>query len=67
MKLGIKIESNRKGTIEQRVVISHVDDADFCTSGDNRETKIQKIASHHMKMYEATGGKLQKDKVYLYY
>ena len=64
-KLGIKIESYRKGKIEHRLVIARVDDADFCTSGDNCETKMKKIASHCMKMYEATGGKVQKDKVHV--
>ena len=65
-KLGIKIESQRNGKIEQRVVTACVDDADFCTSGDNCETKMQKIVSCCVKMHEATGGKVQKDKVFVH-
>ena len=57
-KLGIKIESKCNGKIEQRVVIACVDDAGFCTSGDNSETKMQKIVSYCVKMHEATGGKV---------
>ena len=44
-------------------MIAYVDDADFCTSGENSEMKMQEIISYYMKMYEATGGKVQKEKV----
>ena len=56
-KIGIIIKSKHKGNIEQRVVIVHVDDADFCTSGENSEMKMQEIVSYHMKTHEATGRK----------
>ena len=65
-KIGIIIKSKYKGIIEQRVVIAYVDDADFCTSGENCEQKMQEIISYYMKMYEATGGKVQKEKVSMY-
>ena len=65
-KLGTKIESKHDGNIEQRVVIACVDDADFCTSRDDSETKMQKIVSHHVRMHEATGGKAQKEKVFVF-
>ena len=53
----MKIKSKYNGKVEKRVAITRADDADFCTSGDNSETKLQKIVSPHVKMYEATGGK----------
>ena len=59
-KLGMKIELNITGKIEQRVVIACVDDADFCTSGDDCEIKMKKITSCYWKMHIATGGKVQK-------
>ena len=62
----MQIELNINGKIEQIVVIADVDDADFCTSGDDCETKMQKIVSCYLKTYEATGGKVQKEKVYVY-
>ena len=65
-KLGMQIELNLNGKIEQRVVIAYVDDADFCTIGDDCEIKMQKIVSYYLKMYEATGDKVQKEKVYVY-
>ena len=46
-------------------MIACVDDADFCTSGDNSEMKMKMIASYHVKMHEATEGKAQKDKVFV--
>ena len=64
-QLGIRIEPKCNGKIEQRVVIPCVDDADFCTSGANNERKNQEIASCHVKMYEATGGKARKEKVFV--
>ena len=48
---------------EQRVVISHVDNADFCTSGEDCEKKTQEIINYYEKMCKAKGGKVQKEKV----
>ena len=47
------------------MVIAHVDDAYFCTSGVNSEMKMQEIVSYYIKMHEDTGGKMQKEKVAL--
>ena len=55
--------SKFNGKIERRVVIVHVDDVDFSTSGENSEKKMQEITSFCVKMHEATGGELQKEKV----
>ena len=63
-KLGVRIESKCNGKIEQRVVIAHADNANFCTSGENSELKMQEIVSCCMKIHEATGSKVQKDKVF---
>ena len=46
--------------MEERVVIARVDDADLFTSGENSERKMQKIASCCVKLYEATGRKVEK-------
>ena len=54
------------GKIEQRVAISCLDDADFCTSRENSEKKMQEIVSYCMKTHEATGGKMQKEKTFVY-
>ena len=66
-KLGISIVLKCNEKIEQKVVIAHVDDADFWTSRENSERKMQKIVSYCMKMHEATGGKVQKAKVFVHY
>ena len=52
--------STRHRKIEQRVVSACVDNAYFCTSGKNSESKMQEIVSCCMKIHEATGGKVQK-------
>ena len=62
-KIGIIINSKCKGNIEQRVIIAYADNADFCTSGENSDMKMQEIVSYYMKMHKATGGKVQKEKV----
>ena len=59
-KIGIIIKFKCKGNTEQIVVIVHLDDEYFCTSSENSEMKMQEIVSYHMKMHEATGGKVQK-------
>ena len=43
----------------QRVEIAFVDDSDFCTKGDESETKMQEIVDFYASMNEATGGKIQ--------
>ena len=45
-KLGIRIVSKRNGKIEQRVVIAHVDDADFC----NIVAKISKRKRNRLRI-----------------
>ena len=57
-KLDINIRSNCSVEIEQRSEMSHVDDADFCTSSEDCEKKMQKIINYNVKMHEATGGKV---------
>ena len=59
-KLGVIIRSSCSGEIEQNVLTSHVDDADFCTSCEECEKKMQEIINYYAKMHEATGGKVQK-------
>ena len=48
------------------MVIAHVDDADFFTSGENCENKMQEIISFCIKIHEAIGVKVQKEKVSLH-
>ena len=61
--IGIKIKLKCKSPIEQIVVIAHVDDADFCNSGEYSEMNMQEKNPYHMKTHEATDGKVQRDKV----
>ena len=58
VKIWIIVKSKHNGNIEQRVVIAHVDYADFCTSGENSEKKMQEIVSCYMKMHKAARGKV---------
>ena len=50
----------------QRVEISFVDDSDFCTKGDESEIKMQEIVDYCVSMHEATGGKIQQEKVMIF-
>ena len=50
----------------QRNVIAFVDDSDFCASGLECERKMQEIVNYYANLYEATGGKVQKEKVMMY-
>ena len=52
------IRSSCNGRMEKRVVMSCVDDANFYTSGEEHEKKIQDMKNHHTKTHEATGGKV---------
>ena len=49
------------------MVIAHVDNACFCTGSKNSKMKIQETVPHYVKMHEATGGKVQKEKVSVHY
>ena len=59
-KLGMKIELNLNGKIEERVFIVHVDDAGFCASGVNCEINMQKIVSCYLKCMELQVVKFRK-------
>ena len=62
-KLGIIIVSKSNRKAKQRVVIACIDDVDLCSSVENSKKKTQEIASFCIKMHEATGWKVQKEKV----
>ena len=49
-----------------RITISFVDYTDFYTSGEGYETKMQHIMDQHTTSYEATGSKIQQDKIMFY-
>jgi hypothetical protein len=65
-RLGIMLTSKYNDVEVQRNVIAFVDDSDFCSSGVECERKMQEIVNYYANMYEATGGKVQKDKVMMY-
>ena len=65
-RLGIMLTSKYNDTEVQRNVIAFVDDSDFCSSGVECERKMQEIVNYYANMHEATGGKVQKDKVMMY-
>ena len=50
----------------QRNVIAFVDDSDFCSNGVECELKMQNIVNDYAKIHEATGGKVQKEKVMMH-
>ena len=61
--LGIIIISSHNGEVKKRAAIACVNDTDFYASSVECEKKIQEIATHCAKMYEASGGKVQIEKV----
>ena len=61
--LGISLTSKHNKIEVQRNMIAFVDDSDFCSNGVECELKMQKIVNDYAKMYEATGGKVQKEKL----
>ena len=61
-RLGIMLTSKCSNIEVQRNAIAFVDDSDFCSSGVECERKMQEIVNYYATMYEATGGKVQKDK-----
>ena len=47
----------------QRNAIASVDNSDFCSGEVEWELKMQEIINYYLNMHEATGGKVQKDKL----
>ena len=52
--------------ILQRIAIAFVDDTDFFSTGRNAKSQMQQIMDVYTHLYEATGGKLQKEKIFSY-
>ena len=50
----------------RRTVIAYVDDADFFSNGKHCIQKIQEIIELYVRLYEATGAKIQEEKVNFY-
>ena len=65
-RLGIVMKSKHNKNVVQRVVIAFVDDSDFCTKGNECEKKMQEIVEYYTSMCEATGGKVQQEKVMMF-
>ena len=65
-KLGLIIRSIYNANVEQREVISHVDNDVFCTSEENFEMKMQEIITCCSKIHEMIGRKVQKEKVSIF-
>ena len=65
-KLGAMIRNPVSKRIIQRIAIAFVDDTDFYTNGQDYEEKMQLIMDLYTKLYEATGGKIQQDKINFY-
>ena len=47
-------------------MIAHADNADFCTSGEECEVKIQETIACYAKRCEATDDKVQKEKASIF-
>ena len=65
-KLGAEIFlplSNRK---VYRIEISFVDDTDMYSNGELSAKNIQMIMDIYTRLYEATGGKIQEEKIIFY-
>ena len=65
-KLGTTIVSRCNGNIEHAVVMSCVDDSDFCTIAEHSENIMQQIITWHTKMRETAGGKVHAGKVLMH-
>ena len=50
----------------RRTQVAYVDDTDFFSNGENYEAMIQAIIDMYVKMYEATGARIQEEKVQFY-
>ena len=70
-----KVERMKKGvelilplTLKRirRTIIAYVDDTDFYTNGKDFIEKIKEIIDLYVRLYEATGAKIQKEKVKFY-
>ena len=62
-RFGTTITSKSNHKEVQIVVTAFVDDGYFCTSWVESKHKIQEVVNYHAAKYEATGGKVQKEKV----
>ena len=51
----------------RRTVIAYVDDADFFVNEENFKKKIIEIIDLYVRLYEATGAKIQEEKVKFYW
>ena len=50
----------------QRAAIAFIDNASFCTNGENIEEKMQEIMKVHTRLYEAIGSKVEQSKSHCY-
>ena len=50
----------------RRIVITYIDDTDFFLNGKTCIDKIQAIIDLYVQLYEATGVKIQEEKVKFY-
>ena len=64
--LGVKIYSPIMSTLYVRNAIAFVDDTDFYTNGENLTTKMQRLMDLYTRLYEATRGKIQQEKINFY-
>jgi hypothetical protein len=65
-KLGAKLRAPISKEEFQRIAIAFVDDTDFYTNGVDFELKMQLIMEIYTRLYEATGGKIQQEKIMFY-
>ena len=66
LKKGIEIILSITLKRIRRTVIAYVDDADFYSNGKNCIKKIIEIIELYVMLYEATGAKIQEEKVKFY-
>jgi len=66
MKKGVKLILPITLKRIRRTVIAYVDDADFFANGKDCVAKIKEIINLYVRLYKATGAKIQEEKVKFY-
>lgn len=63
VRKGVRINLPITNEKIDRMIIAFVDDTDFYTAGLDSEEEVQKIMKTYTDLHEATGGRIQKNKI----